>query len=105
LFPSISPKKTIEGFIGGLIFSCIASYFIATFTNTLTFAHWLVLSIIVSIFGTLGDLIESKFKRQANVKDSGIIMPGHGGLLDRLDSIIFVAPFFYLYLRLITYVS
>lgn len=105
LFPSISPKKTIEGFIGGLIFSCIASYFIATFTNTLTFAHWLALSIIVSVFGTLGDLIESKFKRQANVKDSGTIMPGHGGLLDRLDSIIFVAPFFYLYLRLITYVS
>lgn len=105
LFPSISPKKTVEGFLGGLLFSCIASYFIATFTNTFTFTHWLVLSIIVSVFGTLGDLTESKFKRQANVKDSGVIMPGHGGLLDRLDSIIFVAPFFYLYLRFITYVS
>lgn len=100
LFPRISPKKTVEGFLGGLFFACIASYFIAEFTETLDFTYWLILSIVVSVFGTIGDLIESKFKRQANVKDSGVIMPGHGGLLDRLDSIIFVAPFFYLFLRL-----
>ncbi|MDT0559326.1 phosphatidate cytidylyltransferase [Ichthyenterobacterium sp. W332] len=105
LFPRISPKKTVEGFLGGLFFACIASYFIAQFTNTLNFTSWLVLGIIISVFGTLGDLIESKFKRQANVKDSGVIMPGHGGLLDRLDSIIFAAPFIYLFLKLITYVS
>ncbi|WP_100616178.1 phosphatidate cytidylyltransferase [Confluentibacter citreus] len=105
LFEKISPKKTVEGFLGGLFFSCIASYFIATFTQTLSFTSWLVLSIIVSVFGTLGDLIESKFKRQANVKDSGAIMPGHGGLLDRLDSIIFAAPFIYLFLRILLYVS
>lgn len=105
LFPSISPKKTVEGFLGGLFFACIASYFIATFTGTLDFTNWLILSIIASVCGTLGDLIESKFKRQAGVKDSGIIMPGHGGLLDRLDSIIFAAPFFYLFLRLFPYVS
>jgi len=105
LFPSISPKKTVEGFLGGLFFACIASYFIARFTETLNFTHWLMLGIIVSVFGTLGDLIESKFKRQAKVKDSGVIMPGHGGLLDRLDSIIFAAPFVFLYLRFITYVS
>ncbi|WP_299227631.1 phosphatidate cytidylyltransferase [uncultured Psychroserpens sp.] len=105
LFPRISPKKTVEGFLGGLFFSCIASYFIANFTETLSFTNWLILSIIVSVFGTLGDLIESKFKRQANVKDSGVIMPGHGGLLDRLDSIIFAAPFIFLFLRLVTYVS
>lgn len=105
LFEKISPKKTVEGFLGGLFFSCIASYFIATFTNTLDFTSWLILSIIVSVFGTLGDLIESKFKRQANVKDSGVIMPGHGGLLDRLDSIIFAAPFIYLFLRILHYVS
>ncbi|GAA4236574.1 phosphatidate cytidylyltransferase [Postechiella marina] len=105
LFEKISPKKTVEGFLGGLLFSCIASYFIATFTNTLTFTNWLFLSIIVSVFGTLGDLIESKFKRQARVKDSGNIMPGHGGLLDRLDSIIFAAPFIYLFLRILQYVS
>jgi phosphatidate cytidylyltransferase len=105
LFEKISPKKTVEGFLGGLFFSCIASYFIATFTETLNFTNWLILGIIISVFGTLGDLIESKFKRQANVKDSGIIMPGHGGLLDRLDSIIFAAPFIYLFLRIIHYVS
>ncbi|EMQ96561.1 Phosphatidate cytidylyltransferase [Xanthomarina gelatinilytica] len=105
LFPSISPKKTVEGFLGGLFFASVASYFIATFTETLSFNHWLILSIIISVFGTLGDLIESKFKRQANVKDSGIIMPGHGGLLDRFDSIIFAAPFIYLFLRIINYVS
>ncbi|RSK40629.1 phosphatidate cytidylyltransferase [Mangrovimonas spongiae] len=105
LFEKISPKKTVEGFLGGLFFSTIASYFIATFTETLGFTNWLVLAIIISVFGTLGDLIESKFKRQANVKDSGVIMPGHGGLLDRLDSIIFAAPFIYLYLQLLHYVS
>jgi phosphatidate cytidylyltransferase len=105
LFEKISPKKTVEGFLGGLFFSSLASYFIATFTNTLDFTSWLILSIIISVFGTLGDLIESKFKRQAKVKDSGVIMPGHGGLLDRLDSIIFAAPFIYLFLRILNYVS
>ncbi|HZW63261.1 MAG TPA: phosphatidate cytidylyltransferase [Flavobacteriaceae bacterium] len=105
LFKKISPKKTVEGFLGGLFFSCVASYFIATFTETLNFTHWLALSIIICVFGTLGDLIESKFKRQAQVKDSGIIMPGHGGILDRMDSIIFAAPFVYLFLRLTAYVS
>lgn len=104
LFSSISPKKTVEGFLGGLFFACIASYFIAKYTNTLNFNQWLILSIIISVLGTLGDLIESKFKRQAQVKDSGVIMPGHGGLLDRFDSIIFAAPFIYLFLRIIHYV-
>lgn len=105
LFEKISPNKTIEGFLGGLFFSCVASYFIATFTETLDSTIWLILSIIISVFGTIGDLIESKFKRQANVKDSGVIMPGHGGLLDRLDSIIFAAPFIYLFLKIVHYVS
>ncbi|MFY0714803.1 phosphatidate cytidylyltransferase [Seonamhaeicola sp. NFXS20] len=105
LFAKISPKKTVEGFLGGLFFSCVASYFIANFTETLNFSNWLILSIIISVFGTIGDLIESKFKRQAGVKDSGVIMPGHGGLLDRLDSIIFAAPFIYSFLRLLQYVS
>ncbi|SHH29301.1 phosphatidate cytidylyltransferase [Winogradskyella jejuensis] len=105
LFPSVSPKKTVEGFLGGLFFACVSSYFIATYTETLGFTSWLILAIIVSVFGTLGDLIESKFKRQADVKDSGVIMPGHGGLLDRLDSIIFAAPFIYLFLRILSYVS
>lgn len=101
LFPSISPKKTVEGFLGGLFFACVASYFIAIFTETLSFNKWLILSIIISTVGTLGDLIESKFKRQANVKDSGVIMPGHGGLFDRFDSIILASPFVYLFLRIL----
>lgn len=105
LFPSISPKKTVEGFLGGLFFACVASYFINTYTETLDFTSWLIMAIIVSVFGTLGDLIESKFKRQANVKDSGVIMPGHGGLLDRLDSVIFASPFIFLFLRLLEHVS
>ncbi|WP_299130702.1 phosphatidate cytidylyltransferase [uncultured Winogradskyella sp.] len=105
LFPSVSPKKTVEGFLGGLFFACIASYFIAKYSETLNTTNWLILAIIISVLGTFGDLIESKFKRQAEVKDSGVIMPGHGGLLDRLDSLIFTAPFIYLYLSIIYYVS
>jgi phosphatidate cytidylyltransferase len=61
----------------------------------------MIISVIVSSFGTIGDLIESKFKRQAGIKDSGNIMPGHGGMLDRLDSLLFVAPFVYLYINFI----
>jgi len=105
LFSSISPKKTVEGFLGGLFFACVASYFISTYTHTLNFTYWLIMAIIVSVFGVLGDLIESKFKRQANVKDSGFIMPGHGGLMDRLDSVIFASPFIFLFLRLSEHVS
>src|SRR5680860_899222 len=105
LYKQISPNKTIEGFIGGIIFSCIAGYFIYYFTHYLNFESWLGMAIILSIFGTIGDLIQSKFKRQAGVKDSGKLMPGHGGLFDRLDSIIFSSPFVYAYLLIINYVS
>ena len=98
LFMSVSPKKTIEGFIGGIVFTMIAAVVISYYSDLLSRLHWIILSIIVSVMGTLGDLIESKFKREANIKDSGNIMPGHGGMLDRLDSLIFIAPFVYLYL-------
>lgn len=105
LFERISPKKTIEGFVGGLVFSAVASFFIFYYTQFLSFPLWLGMAIILSVFGTLGDLIQSKFKRQAGVKDSGKLMPGHGGLFDRLDSIIFASPFVYAYLYLLNYVS
>ncbi len=105
LYERISPNKTIEGFIGGLIFSIVGGYFIFQFTLYRDFSFWLGLAIILSIFGTLGDLIQSKFKRQAGVKDSGNLMPGHGGLYDRLDSIIFSSPFVYAYLLIINHVS
>lgn len=96
LFERISPKKTIEGFLGGVLFTIIASLVISHYFSFYNSIIWISSAIFVSLFGTIGDLVESKFKRQANVKDSGKIMPGHGGILDRLDSIIFVAPFLYL---------
>ena len=105
LFERISPKKTVEGFLGGLISSAVAAYLVFLLTGLLDIYTWIGLAVILSIFGTLGDLIQSKFKRQAGVKDSGRLMPGHGGLFDRLDSIIFSSPFVYAYLQLINYVS
>jgi phosphatidate cytidylyltransferase len=74
---------------------------IAHWYPELSLKHWIVISIIVSVFGTMGDLVESMLKRQAGVKDSGRIMPGHGGILDRFDSLLFVSPFIYAYLTLI----
>ena len=105
LLERISPKKTIEGFFGGLSFTIVAGYLIAEYYIEGATEIWIVISFIVGIFGTIGDLIESKFKRIAGVKDSGKIMPGHGGVLDRLDSVIFVAPFVFLFYQILDYVS
>ncbi len=105
LLERISPKKTIEGFIGGFAGSLIAGFLIFNYTNTLTLTTWLALSVLVSVLGTSGDLIQSKFKRQAGVKDSGTIMPGHGGIYDRLDSIIYSSPFIYAFIEVSNYVS
>ncbi len=101
LFERISPKKTIEGSIGGLLFTLIAALILSNyFMPSLPAKHWFTIALIVSVFGSLGDLIESMFKRQANIKDSSNLIPGHGGFLDRLDSIIFAAPFIFIYLIL-----
>ena len=98
LFPSVSPKKTIEGFAGGMVFTVLFSLLLSLFfIGSKILYIWIIIAVIVSIFSTLGDLIQSKFKRVAGIKDSGKIMPGHGGILDRLDSIIFVIPFINLY--------
>ncbi|MGA9637516.1 phosphatidate cytidylyltransferase [Flavobacterium sp.] len=108
LFERISPKKTIEGFLGGVFFAVIASYIIAKYYIQIAEVNlyiWIVIALIVGVFGTIGDLIESKFKRIAAVKDSGKIMPGHGGVLDRLDSVIFVAPIVFLFYQILNYVS
>ena len=105
LFEKVSPKKTIEGFVGGFIFSIVAGIILAQFLMLQSYIHWVFIAVLASVFGTLGDLVESKFKRIANVKDSGNIMPGHGGVLDRLDSIIFVAPIVFLFYQIIYYVS
>ncbi|WP_439127726.1 phosphatidate cytidylyltransferase, partial [Polaribacter sp.] len=79
LFVSVSPKKTQEGFLGGFIFALITAYIISTINKDYTLVNWLIIATIVSVIGTIGDLVESKLKRQANIKDSGNIMPGHGG--------------------------
>lgn len=106
LFPSVSPKKTIEGFAGGMFFTGISSVLLSKFYIESKILYiWIVIAVIVSIFSTLGDLIQSKFKRVAGIKDSGKIMPGHGGVLDRLDSIIFVIPFINLFYLILYYVS
>ena len=97
LFERISPKKTIEGFIGGMIGAIIISIIIDIYSACPVW-QWVILAIVLVIAGTFGDLVESSFKRAAKVKDSGTILPGHGGLLDRLDSLIFASPFAYLML-------
>lgn len=110
LLEKISPKKTIEGFLGGMLFSIIAGILISKYYfvpkphyQKMSIIIWAIIAVLVSVFGTVGDLIESKFKRMAGVKDSGKIMPGHGGILDRLDSIIFVAPFVFLFYQILSY--
>lgn len=105
LFKRISPNKTIEGFLGGIAFSLLVSYLNFIFTEQLTLTVWIGLAFIISIFGTFGDLIQSRLKRQAGVKDSGNLMPGHGGLFDRLDSILFASTFIYAFLLMSQYVS
>ena len=105
LLERISPKKTIEGFVGGLIGSVIASIVLCNYTTLFDLKIWISLALIASVFGTIGDLIQSKFKRQAGVKDSGVLMPGHGGLYDRLDSIVYAGPFIFAFLEIVNYVS
>lgn len=105
LYPAVSPKKTIEGSLGGFIFAMVAAYVLSRYETSLTLFEWMVLATVIVVAGSLGDLLESKFKRVASVKDSGAILPGHGGVWDRLDSLIFAAPFAYLVLNLFSYVS
>jgi phosphatidate cytidylyltransferase len=105
LLERISPKKTIEGFIGGLAGAVWASFLIFKYIGHFNLTIWITLALIASVFGTIGDLIQSKFKRQAGVKDSGALMPGHGGLYDRLDSIIYSSPFIFAFLEIIAHVS
>lgn len=94
--PKISPKKTWEGFIGGVVLTLILSYFFETYFPELR-GNWIIVGFLVASFAPLGDLVESQLKRSFGVKDSGNIIPGHGGILDRLDSFIIVAPVVYLY--------
>ena len=108
LFERISPKKTIEGSIGGAVFTMLFAYLLNRFVlnvfffdNYLNDIQVLILALGVVVFGTLGDLTESMMKRHAGVKDSGNLIPGHGGILDRFDATFMALPFVFIYLTLI----
>jgi len=102
LSPRISPKKTVEGLIGGITASILAAVVIHyTFFEKFPLLHAIIAGVILSVAGVIGDLAESMWKRSADVKDSGTLLPGHGGFLDRFDSILFTAPILYCYWTLI----
>lgn len=94
--PKISPKKTWEGFAGGVVLTLILGFFVERYFPDLR-GNWMIVGLLTSIFAPLGDLVESQLKRSFAVKDSGNIIPGHGGVLDRLDSFIICTPVIYLY--------
>jgi phosphatidate cytidylyltransferase len=98
LFPRISPKKSWEGLISGTLLTLVLAFWMNRVMGILSVTDWIILAVIVSIFGVYGDLTESMIKRNAGRKDSGNLIPGHGGVLDRIDSILFVMPFSFLYL-------
>ena len=100
LMERISPKKSWEGFFGGLILTVIMAWLLSGWLGVVNKQEWLVISVIISISGTYGDLIESMLKRSIGVKDSGTIMPGHGGFLDRFDSAIISFPLVFLFITL-----
>jgi phosphatidate cytidylyltransferase len=100
LMERISPKKTWEGFFGGVIIAALVAWLLSDWLGVVNAIHWVIISLIVSVAGTYGDLIESMLKRSTGVKDSGTIMPGHGGFLDRFDSAIISFPLVYLFISL-----
>lgn len=105
LFPRISPKKTWEGTFGGFVFGLVAAWILSVFYHDFSLANWLIIAGIIMIFGTFGDLAESLIKRSLNIKDSGRVLPGHGGLLDRFDAALFAAPAVFIYMNLIPYLK
>lgn len=98
----ISPKKTWEGTVGGIILAVAVMWLLGYLSHSTSIWLWAVIAAVAAIAGTFGDLLESKLKRLANVKDSGSIMPGHGGFLDRFDSLLLATPFVWLLLKLIS---
>ena len=107
LFESVSPMKTWEGVISGILANLILAYLIYQFvwTSFQTFTFWVLFSVVVLVSGIFGDLFESLLKRNFNLKDSGNKLPGHGGFLDRFDSFFFVIPYVYFYLKIIDQIT
>ena len=101
IHPTISPGKTWEGWIGGVLLGLGTAWIVSQYLTHLDFQDWIIISVICGVMGILGDLTESAWKRKHEIKDSGTIMPGHGGFLDRLDSFIYSIPFVILYLSTI----
>ena len=101
LWLRVSPKKTWEGSIGGAVFAIILAIILSRFNTALSVPGWIGLAIVVVVFGTLGDLFESWMKRRTGKKDSGSLLPGHGGILDRFDSLLMATPFVSIYLILV----
>lgn len=101
LFERHSPKKTWEGFAGGAVTSLAAAYILSQFFSDLAPIYWLGMSAIIVVAGSLGDLSESMLKRSLSTKDSGSLLPGHGGLLDRFDGLLLAAPLVFVYLQFI----
>lgn len=101
LFERHSPKKSWEGLLGGMGISLLTSLILSRFYTELPAVHWAVVSIIIGVFGTFGDLAESMLKRSMDKKDSGSLLPGHGGLLDRFDGLLLSAPLVYVYLYVV----
>ncbi|TAL80860.1 MAG: phosphatidate cytidylyltransferase [Bacteroidetes bacterium] len=100
LFERISPKKSWEGFFGGLLFTILIAWLLSDWFGVVDKTQWIIIAVIVSVAGTYGDLVESMLKRSQGVKDSGTIMPGHGGFLDRFDSAIISFPLVFLFITL-----
>lgn len=101
LFERHSPKKTWEGFFGGMFTSVLVSFIVSFFFTEISFLIWAGMAVLIVSFGTLGDLVESMLKRSLNAKDSGNLLPGHGGLLDRFDGLLIAAPIVFAYLYLV----
>src|SRR5690606_14589514 len=99
LFERISPNKTWEGFIGGVLMAVITGIILSRYFGVFPLWNWVCMALIIGIFGTFGDLVESMLKRNIGVKDSGNILPEHGGLLDRFDGLLMAAPLVYLFLK------
>ena len=100
LLEHISPKKSWEGFFGGLIITVAAAWLLSGWFGLVSSSGWIIIALIIAVAGTYGDLTESMLKRSIGVKDSGSLLPGHGGLLDRFDSTLFAFPLVYLFVTL-----